>query len=90
MGGFCWQRIKDSNPDKQIQNLSCYLYTNPLYALFLKAHKLLYPIISRCQEFFNKNSKIKGKLLHIKRINALSLREPAFCRTKGLKKFNPL
>ena len=34
MGGFCWQRIKDSNPDKQIQNLSCYLYTNPLYALF--------------------------------------------------------
>ena len=30
--GFDWQRMKDSNPHKQSQSLSCYPYTIPLKA----------------------------------------------------------
>ncbi len=29
IGMTIWLRIRDSNPNKQSQSLSCYLYTNP-------------------------------------------------------------
>ena len=38
-----WQREKDSNPHKQSQSLSCYLYTIPLCA------RVLYGIFEFCQ-----------------------------------------
>ena len=40
-----WLRKKDSNPHKQSQSLSCYLYTIPHH----KAHVLLYQYYNKCQ-----------------------------------------
>ena len=39
---FRWQPKKDSNPHKQSQSLSCYLYTIRLYSLFVLATCILY------------------------------------------------
>ena len=53
---FRWQPKKDSNPHKQSQSLSCYLYTIRLYFLFLSLRLLYYTMVCGwCQAFFRKN-----------------------------------
>ena len=54
---FRWQPKKDSNPHKQSQSLSCYLYTIRLYSfVFVLATCILYyGMRSVSSAFFRKN-----------------------------------
>ena len=48
-----WQPKKDSNPHKQSQSLSCYLYTIRLFIRLLSALLLTKYIISNLKENVN-------------------------------------
>ena len=50
---FQWQPKKDSNPHKQSQSLSCYLYTIRLSIQFLSALSLTKIIISNLSRNVN-------------------------------------
>ena len=60
-----WQRNRDSNPNKQSQSLSCYLYTIPLYF----QREILYPIHSKMSIAFPKKQTETGKIF-LRRISA--------------------
>ena len=52
---FRWQPKKDSNPHKQSQSLSCYLYTIRLYSLSVLATCILYYGNTRVSSTFFEN-----------------------------------